>query len=187
MTNTQILQWIKTNLSSYINDALTKAKVTNPELLYTEDWLGAITCRETGILIQKYVPQGKTALEMALLMKGDYAQRKGESKPQYHGFGFIQIDIASFPSFISSGDWKDIPKSYDMAITVLESKRKYLSSHFTSLNGDTLERAITSAYNCGEGNVGKCLHENVDIDSRTANHNYSKQVFEFREIYKTLA
>jgi hypothetical protein len=187
MNNTQILQWIKKNLASYINEAISSAKSTNSNLLYTEDWLGAITCRETGELIERYIPQGRSVLDMASLMHGDYSQRSHETKPQYHGFGFIQIDIDSFPSFVHSGDWKDPLKCYSMAISVLEGKRKYLQAHFPSLTGETLERAITAAYNSGEGSVSKCLHENIDIDSRTANHNYSKQVFEFREIYRTLS
>lgn len=186
MTNTQILQWVKTNLGSYINEALNEGKIKNSSLLYTEDWLGAITCRETGDLINRYVTQGKSVLEIAELMKGDYTQRKGDTQKQYHGFGFIQIDIASFPEFVNSGDWKDPLKCYTMSISVLEGKRKYIQSHFTSLEGYALERTITAAYNSGEGNVAKCLKEGVDVDTRTANHNYSKQVFEFREIYKTL-
>lgn len=187
MTNTEILAWIKKNLGSYINQAIEEAKVKNPSLLYTEDWLGAITCRETGELIARYIGQDKSILDMAALMHGDYSERHGEDHPQYHGFGFIQIDIDSFPDFVKSNDWKDPLKCYVMAISVLEGKRKYLQSHFTSLIGDTLERAITASYNAGEGNISKSLNTNIDIDSRTANHNYSKQVFEFREIYRSLS
>jgi len=40
-------------------------------------------------------------------MKGDYGKRPADAAKQYHGFGFWQIDIASFPSFISSGKWVD--------------------------------------------------------------------------------
>lgn len=186
MTSTEILKWIKTNLSSYIIQAINDAKVKNPSLLYTEDWLGAITCRETGDLIIRDVTKKLSVTEMAPLMKGDYSKRPGETTEQYHGFGFIQIDISSFPHFVNSGDWKDPYKCYEMAIDVLEDKRQYLQPHFPSLTGDSLERAITAAYNSGEGNVGKCINAGIDVDSRTADHNYSKQVFEFRDIYKTL-
>ena len=186
MTYTDILKWIKSNLASYIDQAIMDAKTKNQTLLYTEDWLGAITCRETGDLIARYAGQGKTALEMAELMKGDYTQRSGETEKQYHGFGFIQVDIGSFPAFIHSGDWQDPLKCYKMAISVLEGKRQYIQPHFPTLTGDALERAITASYNCGEGNCAKCLRQGIDIDSYTTNHNYSKQVFEFREIYRSL-
>ncbi len=192
MTNTQILQWIKMNLGPVMAQALAQAKAKNSQLLYTEDWLGAICCRETGELIAKRIAQsgnilsGKVLETIAPLMRGDYSQRPGETEAQYHGYGFWQADIASFPVFISSGGWKDPSKGCTMAISILEGKRAYLQPHFPALDGDALDRAITAAYNCGEGNVRDVLNEGHDIDIRTTGKNYSAQVWEFREIYKTL-
>jgi hypothetical protein len=48
------------------------------------------------------------------------------------------------------------------------------------------ERAITAAYNCGQGNVMNSLSKNEDVDFHTTQHNYSRQVFEFRQIYMSL-
>jgi hypothetical protein len=183
MTDTQVLQWIKKNLGSIILSSIERAKVKNPALLYTEDWLGAIACRETGGLIARYPDKSLPAVSS--IMRGDYTRRAGETEKQYHGYGFWQADIASFPAFVRSGSWKDPAKACDMAIGILEGKRAYLHSH-SQLAGDNLDRAITAAYNCGEGNVMKVVATGQDIDARTANHNYSKNVWEFRAIYQTL-
>jgi hypothetical protein len=73
-----------------------------------------------------------------------------------------------------------------MAIAVLEEKRLYLEPKFPNLQGDSLHRAITAAYNCGQGNIAKVLNEGKDIDDRTYNHDYSREVWRFREIFNTL-
>jgi len=183
MTNTDILQWIKKNLGPIIISSIERAKAKNPALLYTEDWLGAIACRETGGLIARY--PNATLVDVSSVMRGDYTQRPGEIEKQYHGFGFWQADIASFPAFVKSGNWKDPAKACDMAIDILEGKRAYLHSH-SQLEGEDLDRAITAAYNCGEGSVIKALAAALDIDIRTADHNYSRNVWEFRALYKSL-
>lgn len=192
MTTIDILRWIKLNLGPIIADKLAAAKVKNPGLLYTEDWLAGIAMRETGALIAKRIgqagnlPTGKIFGVIAPLMTGDYSQRPGEKENSYHGFGFWQADIKSFPAFVRSGDWKDPAKGCAMAIDILEGKRDYLQPHFPDLAGDDLHRAITAAYNCGEGNVRDVLNEKHDIDIRTTGHDYSKNVWEFREMYRNL-
>lgn len=191
MTYTDELRWIKANLGPVIKQAIAVALIKTPKLLYTEDWLAAIACRETGELIAKRIaqsgniPSGKQLETIAPLIKGDYSQRPGEKENSYHGFGFWQADIASFPAFVRSGDWKDPGKACAMAIDILEGKRAFLQPHFPNLVGDALERAITAAYNCGEGNVRAVLNEAHDIDIRTTGKNYSAQVWEFRKIYQT--
>lgn len=192
MTNTDVLRWIKTNLGPIIQTAIASAKAKNPDLLYTEDWLGAIACRETGELIAKRISQagnvasGNILNVIAPVMRGDFSQRPGEKEAGYHGFGFWQADIVSFPAFVKSGNWKDPALACAMAIDILEGKREYLQPHFPALAGDPLARAMTAAYNCGEGNVRDVLNEQHDIDIRTTGKNYSAQVWEFRQIYQTL-
>lgn len=192
MTETQILQWIKQNLGPVIKQSIAGALVSNPDLLYTEDWLVAIACRETGQLIAKRlyqnpsVPSGEQLVRIAPLMTGDYSQREGETEKTYHGFGFWQADIGSFPDFIKSGLWKIPAKACAKAIAVLEDKRIYIVEHFQGLTGDPLARAITAAYNCGEGNVKAVLNEGHDIDIRTTEKNYSADVWRLRSIYQTL-
>lgn len=184
MTNQQILSWIKNNLAIFINQAISE----KPGILYTEDWLAAITCRETGDLIARYVTKnpGISATDLAALMRGDFTQRPGETQKQYHGYGYIQVDTGSFPAFISSGDWKDPLKCYRMAIAILEGKRKYLLQHFPVITGDSLAHYITAAYNCGEGHEAKAVTRELDPDAYTTGHNYSSQVWQFRDIYNSL-
>lgn len=192
MTYTDELKWIKANLGPIIKQALAAALAKNPRLPYTEDWLAAIACRETGELLAKRIaqagniPSGKQLETIAPLMTGDYSQRPGETEKSYHGFGFWQADIASFPQFVKSGNWKDPAKACAMAIDILEGKRLFLEPHFPNVTGDAIERAITAAYNCGEGNIRAVLNEGHDIDIRTTGKNYSAQVWEFRKIYQTL-
>ena len=121
-------------------------------------------------------------------MKGDYGKRPADSAKQYHGFGFWQIDIASFPDFINSGKWTDPVATAKMAISVLTGKMNFLAQKgwHEKLDETMWERAITAAYNCGEGNVHKALTRNLDVDFYTFSKDYSKEVFRYRNIYKSL-
>ena len=174
-SNADVLRWIKNNLELYIKIASTGTK-------FTEDWLAAIACRETGGLITRYVNRGVQLNEMAGLMEGDFTHG------HYHGFSFWQIDIRSFPDFINSGDWKYPQKAAVKAVQVLEQKEQSLINlHIANFNlsAEDFDKAITAAYNCGEGNVISALENNEGIDSHTANGNYSTQVFQFRTIYNS--
>jgi hypothetical protein len=186
MTERETLLWIKTNLGPSIDRALIHAREKFPDHPYTRDWLAGIIMRETGFLIARYVKAGTTPAIIHTLMRGDYGQRPGEKEKSYHGYGYPQIDIGSYPDFVRSGDWKDPFKTVCKAIAVLEEKRAYLEPKFPNLQGDSLHRAITAAYNCGQGNVAHVLQEGKDIDARTYNHDYSREVWRFRELYNTL-
>lgn len=186
MTEREILIWIKNNLGDIIDIAIIQAKEKNPDLIYTRDWLAAMAMRETGLKIAKLLGKKLKIDVIHSLMKGDYDQRKGETEKQYHGFGYWQIDIASYPQFVKSGDWKDPFKTCMKAIAVLEEKRMYLAPKFPNLKGDSLYRAITAAFNCGQGNVQKVLLVGQDIDARTHQKNYSAEVWRYREIFNSL-
>jgi len=176
MTEKQILNWIKINLSPIIDHAI----ADSGNVIYTQDWIAAMAMREVNFLIARHAD--KPVEVVAKLMKGDYGQRKGEKVKSYHGFGFWQIDIGSFPDFIKSGDWQDAYKCCMKAISVLEGKRKYLASKFPIVE----HRAITAAYNCGEGNVYRALRNGKDVDIYTHNKDYSKEVWRYRTIYNSL-
>lgn len=186
MTEIQVLQWIKTNVAPFIRQAISDSQKANLNLLYTEDWLAAICMRETGGKIAKKLGQGFTVPGIWVEMKGDYTQRHGEPAPKYHGFSLFQIDIASFPEWIKAGRWTDPYQSALKAISVLEGKRRYIQSQVHDLAGEALERAITAAYNCGEGNTVKSLLAKRDVDSTTTEKNYSADVFRLRALYKAL-
>jgi hypothetical protein len=182
MTERAAIKWVKDNLGPVIRQAL----ATWDGVIYTEDWLGGIAFREVSSLLYRYVPTGITFENIALLMKGDYGQRKDDKLPMYHGYSFFQIDIASYPEFVKSGEWKDPLLSANKAISVLEGKRKYLQSKFKLLGGESLDRAITAAYNTGEGNVKNSIIAGKDVDSTTTGHDYSKAVFGYRSIYRNI-
>jgi hypothetical protein len=186
MREKNILKWIGNHLGPIIEKALNQAKEKNSSHIYTKDWLAAVAMRETGSLIARYVNQGKKPYVIHTLMRGDYSQRPGEKEKNYHGFGYWQIDIASYPDFIKSDEWKDPFKTCCKAITVLEEKRLYLTPRFPYLQGDSLFRAITAAYNCGQGNVAKVLNAGQDIDARTYNKDYSAEVWRYRKIFNSL-
>lgn len=186
MTEKQVLRWIKDNLSGFINQALSEARTDNPKLFYTEDWIAGMAYREVGFLIDRYATQGKPPEVIHGLMRGDYSKRPGEKKKVYHGFSYMQIDIDSYPDFITSGKWKDPLECFRMAISVLEEKRIALSKLF-NVPTEGYHRAITAAYNCGQGNVSRALRKGKDIDFYTHQKNYSKEVWRFRELYRSLA
>ena len=184
MTQERILYWIRDNLSDVIKKALSQ----DDSLIYTEDWLAGMAYRETGFLIGRYADKKMAADAIHSIIKGDYGRRPGELEKQYHGFGYWQIDIGSYPEFIKSGMWKDPYNTCLKAIRVLEEKRKYLTNHFdiSTLDADTFHRAITAAYNCGQGNVLKALKRSYDVDRYTHQGDYSKMIWEYRNAYKKL-
>lgn len=189
MTERQIMQWYKSNLKDAVDKAIAFKKEKQPDLLYTTDWLLAMAYRETWTLMVRYI-QNKIFLENILpIVKGDYNKRPADKEKIFHGYGFWQIDIASYPDFIKSGDWKDPFKCCCKAIDVLEEKRKSLLKHFKPENIDveTWHRMITASYNCGAGNVTEAVKASQSIDSRTHEKNYSNKVWEYRTLYNSLA
>jgi hypothetical protein len=177
--------WIKKNLEADITAAIAQGRVKFPDHPYTVDWIAGIVMRETGDLIDRYATANTKVELIHTLMKGDYSQRRGEAEKSYHGFGYTQIDIASYPDFVKSGDWKNPLKCFVKSISVLEEKRAYLVDR-VEYTQDVFYRAITAAYNCGQGNVAKAYKEGWDVDVRTHQGNYSAEVFRFREIYRSL-
>ena len=182
-TEKDILIWIHDNLGSEIRK-LTDEKYK--ETLYTESLIAGLITRETGFLILRYANRGMNVNEIAARMKGDYGRRPGESSARYHGFGFVQIDIHSYPEFINSTPLEDYPAYLEKAILVLEEKRKSIErAGFTeeSLGNEDFIRAILAAYNSGQGNVIRSLRRGRDVDTTTHQGDYSKDVMRLRYKY----
>lgn len=187
MTTTQILQWIKTNLGTIIAQAITDSGGSS--LPYTEPWIAGMVMQETGGLINRYAPTCNDAKVMSALMRGDYTQRANDTQKEYHGYGYLQIDVDSFPDFVNSGDWKDPYKTVMEAIKVLESDRTYLTAHATAGitdDQDVFNHYITAAYNCGAGNEMKVIDASLDPDAYTTGHDYARDVFNYAGIYGAL-
>ena len=177
----KMMQWVKDNLGSIMQQAIAGS-------VYTEDWLAGMCARETGFLFTRFVNQQKNFNEISLLMKGDFGKRKNDTVKIFHGFGFWQIDIDSFPDFVNSGKWTNPLETAKMAVTVLNQKRNFLiqKGWQQKLSAIEFERAVTAAYNCGQGNVDKALRNNRDVDFFTFSKDYSKEVFRYRNIYSNL-
>ena len=180
-TDTKMLLWVKNNLGNIMQQVVAGS-------VYTEDWLAGMCARETGFLFTRFANQGKSFSEICLLMKGDFGKRKNDAERKFHGFGFWQIDIDSFPDFVNSGKWEDPVETAKMAVTVLNQKRNFLMQKGwqQKLDAFTFERAVTAAYNCGQGNVDKALNNGKDVDHFTFSKDYSKEVFRYRSIYRNL-
>lgn len=172
-TEKEILIWIKKYLGKIISECVAGTE-------YSEDWLAAMACRETGFLIQRYVNKDLSFQSICDNMRGDY------SSGIYHGFGFWQIDVRSFQDFVQSGDWRNAKLTCLKAISVLDGKKIALNEFKENMEPVYFDRAITAAYNCGQGNVKKSILSGGDVDVHTFNHDYSKEVFRMREVYKSL-
>jgi hypothetical protein len=188
MTTRQIMLWYKSNLIDAVEKAIALKKQKNPKLLYTTDWLMAMAFRETWILVNRFAANNILLENILPVVKGDYGKRDHDPEKIFHGFGFWQIDIDSFPEFVRCGDWKDPYKCCCKAIDVLEGKRTWLENKLIAKDYDieTWHRIITAAYNCGEGNVFKALNAKLGIDHYTHEKNYSEKVWEYRSLYNSL-
>lgn len=184
MTEINLSAWIQQNLGPIIKESIS---ASGHDLIFSPDLLGAMAQRETGFLMIRYITKNHaiTPAELSQQMLGDWGQRPEDTAPRYHGYGFWQIDIKSFPDFINSGHWRDPRLCCDMAIKVLAGKRQYLKDKMPGLSGDGFERANVAAYNCGEGRVMKALIAHQDVDAYTFNKDYSREVWRFREMYKS--
>lgn len=180
-TNKQMMQWVKDHLNNTISQA-------TDDSTYTEEWLAGMCARETGFLFTRFANQGHSFEQITSLMKGDFGKRPNDAQKIFHGFGFWQIDIDSFPEFVDSGKWKDPLETVKMAVKVLDGKKKFLQQKGWQDKLSTLEfeRAVTAAYNCGEGGVNKALTKGLDVDVFTFSKDYSREVFRYRNIYKNL-
>jgi hypothetical protein len=186
MTERAISFWIRDNLSPHIKKALEVHAVSNPKLIWVESDLAGIVQREVGFLIARYAPLKKPFDVICSLMKGDYGKREGEKEATYHGFSFWQLDVNTHLQFIKSAEWKNPWKACYKAIGTLEEKRIWLEKNVEDFKGFTIHRAAIAAYNCGQSNVRKVLELGQDIDARTFNDDYSKEVIRFSDIYKHL-
>jgi hypothetical protein len=113
---------------------------------------------------------------------GDFGKRKFPTAlrtgplPPDGGFGrgLMQIDFDAF-EFARTGNWQDPDANINEGCNVLKSNLDLLGRK-TFLTGRNLLQAAVAAYNCGAGNVLKAVRENQDVDSFTANKNYSADV-----------
>lgn len=122
---------------------------------------------------------------------GDFGKRKFPTAlrtgplPPDGGFGrgLMQIDFDAF-EFARTGNWQDPDANINEGCKVLKSNLDLLGQK-TSLTGRDLLQAAVAAYNCGAGNVLKAVRANQDVDSFTANKNYSADVLNRAGFFKS--
>lgn len=168
MKERELLQLLIDNLKEFIEPVVKNTR-------YDLAWIIALVNRECGWKVNQLLAKGQNIKDILTNMRGDYIQGKG-----YQGYSPFQIDIKSYPDFINSGEWKDLEKSAQKCIDVLEEKRKSLENYGWTeekLGLTLFNRAITASYNCGAGNVNKALKNGKDVDAYTFNHDYSKDIF----------
>lgn len=98
-----------------------------------------------------------------------------------HGHGPMQIDDRSFPGICAAyrAKQKSDAEMIHFGAEVLRQKIMYLRLVPQLANDhDMLERAGIAAYNCGEGNVKRCVKLGADLDKLTTGQNYSADVLE---------
>ena len=104
------------------------------------------------------------------------AFRTGPMPPDGLGFGrgLMQIDFDA-QEFARTGNWRDAAANINKGCEILKGNLDFIA-HRTQLTGSAAVRAAIAAYNCGAGNVLKAIQSNQDVDTFTANHNYSADV-----------
>jgi hypothetical protein len=171
MTNQQIINWLKINIGSDVQRAITD---TNEQLFTFEIMIG-MAIRETGLKVMELLNEGHKVPEIYSLIKGDYSKRPTDKEPIYHGYGLWQCDIGSFPNFVASGKWQIPYDSCIQALQILKDNKRYMLTKYADI---TLQEVIAS-YNCGVGNEEKTIAFQKDVDARTFNQNYSNSVLDF--------
>lgn len=109
-----------------------------------------------------------------------------------HGWGLMQIDDRSHKPFIASKvngrpAYEDPWSSIEYGADLFRRYREYLARRFPNLSQLELLRATTSAYNAGNGAVGRALAKGRNPDSVTTGRNYGKKVLASATGYLTAA
>ena len=108
-----------------------------------------------------------------------------------HGYGLAQIDIRSFPEWVSSGAWRHPEQGIEKCAQVLDGKMSQIHAGagklvhlggytFTGREFPTVADAIrvaVAAYNSGLW-AYYCYSKGEDPDRLTTGKNYSKDVLE---------
>jgi hypothetical protein len=140
------------------------------------------------------------------------ASRETNLDPQYlkirgdhgHGYGLLQVDDRSFPTWCASGAWRDARQSILKGAMILQSKEKSLvdrggqtvrvTTHdaqttrtFTMpfLSGNDLARLAIASYNGGDWPVYHYARGR-DCDEGTTQQNYSFDVLARASYFRTL-
>lgn len=113
-----------------------------------------------------------------------------ESEPSKgYGYGYFQIDRRFHRDFLNRQDRSDPSQQAKYACSILRDNRAWFKRNPSIPTGDAerLQRMVVAAYNCGCGNVRKCVSEGLDIDARTTGKDYSRWVLAVAEDLRSVA
>ncbi len=99
----------------------------------------------------------------------------------WHGYGIMQVDIGTNPTFCNAWTDSDVEGSIDCGTKILQGKKTYLAG-----KGIADVKAIAAAYNTGEGNVARSIAAGLDPDHTTTGGNYGSDVVARMGVFKGL-
>ncbi|MEE2902339.1 MAG: hypothetical protein VYC39_08415, partial [Myxococcota bacterium] len=102
-----------------------------------------------------------------------------------HGHGLAQVDSGSFGQWTRNWRASGMPAEEGLrkGAEIFANKREYLRNRFPQLTPDELMTATLSAYNAGEGAVGRALQRGVSADSVTTGKDYARDVLNRASVF----
>lgn len=148
-------------------------------------WIGAIKDAAASISVAPEILFGIGSRETEFNPK--YLRGPGDHG---HGYGPFQIDIGSYPGWIYTGSWKDMPKSAAKAVEVLAEKRTEVSNLAAKrgviLTPEALLQVSIAAYNCGSTPAFDAYVQHGDPDRPTTGRDYSVSVLSRSQVFAKL-
>lgn len=116
-----------------------------------------------------------------------------------HGYGIMQIDDRSFPTWCSSGAWKHVDQGIARGALVLDEKRTNVEKNQgktinfgkkkfvgkDNLSNNDILRITISSYNCGWWAYYNFSKGN-DVDKTSTGKDYSKDVIKRQKVFAEL-
>lgn len=140
---------------------------------------GWVTFFEKSAAVHAFAPE----FLMAIASRETNMQNiKGDQQAGvFHGFGIMQIDVASYPEFCRTWTPAQVQPSIEYATQVLAQKRDILAGHHI------LDlKSIAASYNTGQNNVCRSYAQHRDVDSTTTGRDYGRDVLNRMEVFARL-
>jgi hypothetical protein len=120
-------------------------------------------------------------------MKGDFRKSKHFPNGGYHGYGIMQVDVGTDPSWIASGAWQQVDQAIMRGTGILAGKRDQLNNMWQGSR--TLKDflwVLAASYNHGTLDSYRDFKNEGSPDGDTTGHDYGKDVMtrmqEFAEL-----
>jgi hypothetical protein len=138
-------------------------------------------------------------VELVMAIASRETNMKNEVGDRGHGYGLMQVDVGTDPTFCHSGAWQDPHASIERGVQILESKRTLVGRgvgkamsvggyRFTGkafASQDELNQVAVAAYNCGLW-AYYCFSRGESVDKFDTGHDYSSDVLERAKTFAEL-